>query len=87
MFDMERDQLEELFGAEWAEWMRLTPQQRWAAQEQMWATYLALGGSLAPEFDPQSPFHETYTEYELYDSDDKNLEAEATAVWRAATKH
>jgi hypothetical protein len=46
---------------------------------------LALGGSLEPEYDPQSPFHETYLQYELYDPDDKNLEAETIAIWRAAT--
>ena len=41
---------------EWIEWYRLTPQQRWAESERLWATYLALGGSLDPEPDTQSPF-------------------------------
>ncbi len=53
---MEHDELEELFGAEWAEWMRLTPAERFAAQDQMWATFLEMGGSFDPEPDPQSPF-------------------------------
>jgi hypothetical protein len=47
---------EELYGEEWAEWYRLTPQERWLESERLWATFLALGGSLDPEPDPQSPF-------------------------------
>jgi len=47
---------EELVGEEWAEWYRMTPEERWRATEQLWATYLALGGSLDPEPDSQSPF-------------------------------
>lgn len=53
---MESDELEELLGAEWAEWYRMTPQERFAAQDQMWVNYLMLGGSLDPEPDSQSPF-------------------------------
>lgn len=41
---------------DWLEWYALTPQQRWAAQDQLWAHYLAIGGSLDPEPDTQSPF-------------------------------
>jgi hypothetical protein len=47
---------EELVGDEWAEWYRLTPAQRWAETSRLWQTYLALGGSLDPEPDTQSPF-------------------------------
>ena len=47
---------EELVGAEWAEWYLLTPEQRWRESDKLWATYLALGGSLDPEPDTQSPF-------------------------------
>ncbi len=47
---------EELAGDEWAEWYRLTPVQRWLESEKLWSTYLALGGSLDPEPDTQSPF-------------------------------
>jgi hypothetical protein len=49
-------QPEELVGGEWAEWYRLTPVQRWRESEKLWQTYLALGGSLDPEPDSQSPF-------------------------------
>ena len=37
---------------------RLTPVQRWLESEKLWQTYLALGGSLDPEPDTQSPFHD-----------------------------
>ena len=47
---------EKLVGAEWAEWYRLTPLQRWQESGKLWQTYLALGGSLDPEPDTQSPF-------------------------------
>ena len=49
-------QPEELVGDEWAEWYRLTPVQRWQESEKLWQTYLALGGTLDPEPDTQSPF-------------------------------
>jgi len=49
-------QPEQLVGGEWAEWYRLTPAQRWLESEKLWQTYLALGGSLDPEPDSQSPF-------------------------------
>ena len=49
-------QPEELVGEEWAEWYRLTPAQRWLESEKLWQIYLALGGSLDPEPDTQSPF-------------------------------
>ncbi len=47
---------EELVGEEWAEWYRLTPAQRLPETSRLWQTYLALGGSLDPEPDTQSPF-------------------------------
>ena len=53
---MDRIRAEDFVGEEWAEWYRLTQQQRWAESEKMWETYLALGGSLEPEPDSQSPF-------------------------------
>ena len=49
-------QPEQLVEDEWAEWYRLTPVQRWLESEKLWQTYLALGGSLDPEPDTQSPF-------------------------------
>lgn len=53
-------QPEELVGGEWAEWYRLTPTQRWLESEKLWQTYLALGGSLDPEPDTQSPFFDAH---------------------------
>ncbi len=41
---------------EWDEWRRLTPEQRFLESMKLWETYLALGGSLEPEPDTQSPF-------------------------------
>jgi hypothetical protein len=51
----------ELVGEEWAEWYRLTPFQRWQETEKLWQTYLALGGSLDPEPDTQSPFFDPHS--------------------------
>ena len=45
-----------LVGPEWAEWYRMSPQERWEASSRLWACYRALGGSLDPEPDMQSPF-------------------------------
>jgi len=45
-----------LVGEEWAEWYQLTPVQRWLESQKLWQVYLALGGSLDPEPDTQSPF-------------------------------
>ena len=47
---------EDLVGEEWAEWYRMTPAQRFVESMKLWDTYLALGGSLDPEPDTQSPF-------------------------------
>ena len=40
----------------WAEWYRLTPQQRWEETKKLWQFYRQVGGSLDPEPDSQSPF-------------------------------
>jgi hypothetical protein len=47
---------EDLVGPEWAEWYSLTPAKRMEESGKLWPLYLALGGSLDPEPDPQSPF-------------------------------
>ena len=47
---------EDLVGEEWAEWYRLTPAERFIESMRLWETWLALGGSLEPEPDTQSPF-------------------------------
>jgi hypothetical protein len=41
---------------EWLEWFALTPLQRWEETQKLWAHYLAIGGTLDPEPDTQSPF-------------------------------
>jgi hypothetical protein len=43
-------------GDEWAEWGKLTPEERFLESMKLWETYLALGGSPEPEPDTQSPF-------------------------------
>ena len=53
---MTRSEIEELVGAEWAEWYSLTPAERFRESMKLWETYLALGGSLEPEPDTQNPF-------------------------------
>ena len=50
--------LEEICSGEWLDWYALTPQERWSESQKLWATYLALGGSLDPEPDTQSPFYD-----------------------------
>jgi len=40
---------------EWQEWYRLTPQERLRESMKLWEFYLAMGGSLDPEPDSQSP--------------------------------
>ena len=54
-------QPEQLVDAEWAEWYRLTPAERWLESEKLWVAFLALGGSLDPELDTQSPFFDSRT--------------------------
>src|ERR1700756_5703833 len=39
------------------EWWSLTPAQRFVESQKLWATFLAMGGSLDPEPDWQSPFY------------------------------
>ncbi len=49
-------EIEDIRDPETAEWYRMTPQQRWRESQKLWVTFLALGGSLDPEPDTQSPF-------------------------------
>ena len=53
---MSRPSAEEIVGGEWAEWYTSTPEERFLESMKLWDTYLALGGSLEPEPDTQSPF-------------------------------
>ena len=39
------------------EWISLTPAQRILETTKLWKLYIALGGILDPEPDPQSPFY------------------------------
>ena len=48
--------IEEICEPEWAEWYMMTPQERWRETSRLWEMYLALGGSLDPQPDTQSPF-------------------------------
>ncbi len=48
--------LEDIVGGEWADWYRLTPQERWRESERLWLVDLSLGGTLDPEPETQSPF-------------------------------
>ena len=59
---------EQLVGAEWADWYCMTPEARFIASQELWREYLALGGSLEPEVDFQSPFYtaEDYREFAKY---------------------
>lgn len=52
---------DELVGEELAEWYSLTPMERWRQSAKLWETFLALGGSLDPEPDTQSPFFDRST--------------------------
>ena len=42
---------------EWQEWLELTPLERFRQSEQIFAQYVAMGGSLDPDPDPTSPFY------------------------------
>ena len=53
---MKRLSAEEFVGDEWAAWYAMSPAERFLESAKLWETYLALGGSLEPEPDTQSPF-------------------------------
>ena len=57
---MEREAHPQSAKDEAEEWLRMTPRQRLAESDRLWAAYLAPGGSLDPEYDPQSPFNSLY---------------------------
>jgi len=46
---------------EWQEWLALTPLERFRQSEQIFAQYVAMGGSLDPDPDPTSPFYDPET--------------------------
>ena len=45
---------------EWIAWQFLTPQERFSKSAEYLQQYLAMGGSLDPDYDPQSPFNNDY---------------------------
>jgi hypothetical protein len=47
---------EDVVDPDWIEWYSMTPMERWEASQRLWADYVALGGSLDPDVDTQSPF-------------------------------
>jgi len=51
------NKIAELTGDEWLDWYLLTPEERWREADRLWDVYLAMGGSLDPEPDTQSPFY------------------------------
>ncbi len=53
-----RVSLDDLYGEETANWMRLTPRQRWAESIRLSAWFHALGGTSHPDPDPSSPFYD-----------------------------
>jgi hypothetical protein len=48
------------FDDERLEWYMMTPLQRLVIYEQMFQFYLEMGGSLDPDYDPQSPFNNLF---------------------------
>jgi len=52
---------EDIIEAEWLDWYRLTPLERWHESHKLREQYLAMGGSLEPEPDTQSPFYDGST--------------------------
>ena len=53
--------IEDLYEPEWVDWFRMTPQERWEESAKLWHHYIAMGGSLDPEPDLQSPFYDPET--------------------------
>lgn len=51
-------QPEDICEDEWVEWYGLTPLERWNESLRLWEDYSRMGGSLDPEPDTQSPFHD-----------------------------
>jgi hypothetical protein len=49
--------LEAIYGEETAQWMRLTPRERWAEMQRLAAWYHVMGGTSDPDPDPSSPFY------------------------------
>ena len=61
------------------EWVNLTPAQRIKETTKLWLLYLALGGSLDPEPDFQSPFY-------FKDSEEKSKRQKDREYWAPLKK-
>ena len=48
-----------LYPPDFLEWIALTPAERAVRTGELWRIYLAYGGSLDPDPDPQSPFFDS----------------------------
>ena len=57
MKELKNSNIPKRFISEEAEWLSLSPARRILETDKLWRLYLALGGSLDPEPDPQSPFY------------------------------
>ena len=51
---------EDIVEGECADWYRLAPLERWRESQKLWVAYLQMRGSLDPEPDTESPFHNIY---------------------------
>ena len=49
---------EDVVGKEWAAWYLMTPLERWEESMKLWEAYVALGGTMDPDPDSQSPFYD-----------------------------
>ena len=78
-------QPEQWVDGERAEWYRLTPVQRWLESEKLWQTYLALGGSLDPEPDTQSPFFDA-SEPRSVSPKQRRIERRVRLQWRESMR-
>lgn len=47
---------EDIIEPEWLDWYRKTPQERFYESQRLLAHYLAIGGTLEPDVDTESPF-------------------------------
>lgn len=73
-----------LVGPEWAAWYALTPQERWRESQKLWETYLAAGGPLDPEPDPQSPFFDP--DHDACPVSQQFANAEVARAWAVAMR-
>jgi hypothetical protein len=44
----------------WLAWSKLTPLERWHKSAELLQQYIAAGGSLDPEYDPQDPLNDVF---------------------------